>query len=962
MTIRTLFALSLSTVLCFADPKPLTLPDILAWNRIQTPMVSSDGQWFAYKLSPIEGDSNVVLKNIRDGREQRFATGELPRVDADPGAPPPPPMRDVVFSADGHWLAFSVYPTAKEAKALKKAKKPAQNKVDVIELASGKKTEFEGIRRFEFSGEKSSALAMQRYPASGTAPPAPAAAANSDVKPPERPQGTDLILYLLASGEELNIGNVSEFAFDKPGNWLAWIVDAQDQLGNGISVRSMSTGAIMSLDSAKASYKGLNWTEKGTALASVRGVEDKAWEDKLYSVVAFRDFETGTPTKFVFDPTKEPSFPKAMTVSATRTPLWLADVSEVIFGIHEVKPKPAAKAAKTDDGDDRPDLVVWHWNDPRLVSMQQVQQNADKNFSYLSAWIPAENKFIRLASPEVKQVTAAPESKFAVGVDVRGYELMANLDGRRYSDIYKIDLKTGERKLAVRKARWYEGASPDMSHLLYYEEGNFFSYDMASGESHNLTKGLPTSFIDTEDDHNVFQPPTRSLGWSKDSDFVLLSDSWDLWKVPVAGGPGVSLTGNGKKDKVRYNLVYNLDPDVKGFDFSKPLYVKAYGEYTKKGGVAVLDPDKTGARTLHFEDAVYTALIKAKKSDTYVYSRESTQDYPDFYSSDSSLSSATRITSANPQQSNFAWTKGTKLIEYPGMRGVKLQGTIYLPANYEPGKKYPTIVYIYEKLTQATNAYPQPGINGFSVGYYTSNGYAVVEPDIDYKVNDPGLSASTCIQAALKAAVATGVVDPARVALHGHSWGGYQTAFTVTQTNAFRAAIAGAPLTDMVSMYSSIYWNTGSTNQPIFESSQGRFTAGYLGENTEAYIRNSPVYHAQNVQTPLIILSNDKDGAVDHTQGIEYYNTLRRLRKPVIMLEYKGENHGLRKPENLKDYTARMKEFFDHYLMDKPAPKWLEEGIPLLNIKDELDERAKELSKAEPPTIAPAQPPTGPGQ
>jgi len=952
MNARTLFVLSIGVAFCRAEQKPLTLADVLAWKNIQTPVLSSDGRWFAYKLTPVEGDSSVVLKNIGDGSEQRFSIGEIPRIDSDPGAPPPPPVRDVLFSEDGNWLAFNVYATAKEAKSLKKAKKPARNKVDLIELATGKKTEFEGIRRFEFSGQKSSALALQRYPATGAAPatPTPPAASGSDAKPPEKPQGTDLILYILGTGEELNIGNVSEFSFDKPGNWLAWIIDTQDQLGNGISVRNMANGAVYALDNAKASYKGLNWTEKGTA---------------------FEGFESGLPKKLVFDPAKESAFPKGMTVSAARTPIWLADLSEVVFGIHEIKPKavPDKKeakdsastavtpgdgaASKTDDSDERPDLVVWHWNDPRLVSMQQVQQNADKDFSFLSAWIPAENKFVRLAYPEVKQVNVLPESKFGVGVDVRDYELMGNLDGRRYSDIYRIDLKTGERKLALRKARWYQGASPDSSHLLYYEDGDYFSYDMVSGESRNITKGLLTSFVDMEDDHNVVKPPTRSFGWSKDSDYVLLSDNWDLWKIPVDGGKGVNATGNGKKDKIRYNFVYNLDPEAKGLDFSKPLYVRAYGELNKKGGVGMIEPDKPGFRALHFDDAVYTSLIKAKKADTYVYSRETTQDYPDFYSSGGTLANGTKLTAANPQQTDFAWTSGTRLIEYTGTRGVKLQGTIYLPAGYEVGKKYPTIVYIYEKLTSGTNSYPRPAIGGFNPGYYTSNGYAVITPDIDYKVNDPGVSASTCIQAALAAAVATGIVDPARVGLHGHSWGGYETAFTVTRTNAFKAAIAGAPLTDMVSMYSSIYWNTGSTNQPIFESSQGRFTAGYLGDTMDAYIRNSPVYHAQNVQTPLIILSNDKDGAVDHTQGIEYYNTLRRLRKPVVMLEYKGENHGLRKPENLKDYFVRMKEFFDHYLMDKPAPKWLEDGIPLLKIKDELDERAKQLTNAvQPPADA----------
>jgi dipeptidyl aminopeptidase/acylaminoacyl peptidase len=209
------------------------------------------------------------------------------------------------------------------------------------------------------------------------------------------------------------------------------------------------------------------------------------------------------------------------------------------------------------------------------------------------------------------------------------------------------------------------------------------------------------------------------------------------------------------------------------------------------------------------------------------------------------------------------------------------------------------------------------------------------------------VSAVVCITAALKAAIATGVVDPKHVGLQGHSWGGYQTAFTVTQNDMFAAAVAGAPLTNMVSMYSLIYKNSGGTNQAIFESSQGRFLGGYW-DNWEAYVRNSPVNFAKNVKTPLIILHNDKDGAVDFTQGVEYYNTLRRLGKNVIMLEYVGENHGLRKQANMQDYTLRMQEFFDHYLKGKAAPTWMTDGVPRLEMEDHLKQRAA-LRKAAAP-------------
>jgi len=232
-------------------------------------------------------------------------------------------------------------------------------------------------------------------------------------------------------------------------------------------------------------------------------------------------------------------------------------------------------------------------------------------------------------------------------------------------------------------------------------------------------------------------------------------------------------------------------------------------------------------------------------------------------------------------------------------------------------------------------------------------------PDIRYYVNDPGMSAVWALVPAVQAAIKTGVVDPKRVGLHGHSWGGYQTAFTITQTNIFAAAIAGAPLTDMISMYSIIYKNSGGTNGAIFEASQGRFTTGPWA-NWEAYSRNSPVYHAAKVTTPLIILHNDQDGAVDFTQGMEYFNTLRRLDKPVILLEYPGENHGLARPANQQDYTERMKEFFDHYLKDTKAPDWLEYGVPRLKMQEHIDQRLKERADRE-KVNNPAPPPGGRG-
>jgi dipeptidyl aminopeptidase/acylaminoacyl peptidase len=337
----------------------------------------------------------------------------------------------------------------------------------------------------------------------------------------------------------------------------------------------------------------------------------------------------------------------------------------------------------------------------------------------------------------------------------------------------------------------------------------------------------------------------------------------------------------------------------------------------------------------------------------FVFTRQTAREFPNYHVAGPDFRGVRQLTDINPQQKEFAWTSGVRLINYTSDKGDKLQGALYLPANYEPGKKYPLLVTIYERRSQLANQFVNVSETSTpNRSLYTSRGYAVLDPDIAYKVNDPGMSAVWSVLPAVKAAIATGVADSAKVGLWGHSWGGYQTSHLVTQTKTFKAAIAGAPLTDLVSMYSSVYWNTGGTNQAIFESSQGRFQGNFI-DNYDAYIRNSPAFHAKNVETPLIILHNDKDGAVDFNQGITYYNTLRQLGKDVILLEYVGENHGLARPVNQKDYAVRMREWFDHYLQGKPAPDWMVKGVPRIKMEEHLKAR-KEMDKPAPkPALIP---------
>jgi dipeptidyl aminopeptidase/acylaminoacyl peptidase len=970
-----------------AVKRPMELEDILAFRALNTASLSPDGRWLAYRMAPLQGDSEVIVTAAAPGgKEMKFPAGE------NGGA--------LTFSQDSVWLAITIQPTRREAQANTRARRPNQTSALLVNLATGEKTTVPKIRRYAFAGDAGGWIAMHRYgpeAAGGGAAAAPgggrggrggggADAAGPDGARSTAPRGTDLILHELKTGADLNIGNVSDWSFNKSGRYLALVIDAADQAGNGIQLRDMQAGTTTPLEADKAFYERLAWAQEGDALAALKGHDDRGWRERLYAVVGFNGFgKTGEPKKTVYDPAKDAAFPKNMSVSGNRTPQWTDARDSIVFGIANLTkverpagrggsgantgaegadappPAPPGQASAADDSADRPNLVIWHYKDPRLQSQQQVQEPVDRAQNYVTLFRLDQNKLVRLADEESPTVAITGRGRYAVGTNIGPYELQGNLDGRRFQDIFSIDTTTGKKTVIKKELRWGNTASPDTTKYLYYDSRHFWVFDAATGASRNITQGVPTSFIDTEDDHNIVDPPTNVVGWTSDNAAVLISDRWDIWKISVAAGePAVNLTVNGRKDAIRYQQRVRIDPDERGIDLAKPQYFSAMSEWTKRGGYGVLEPGKAGLTMLVWEDAAVGRLAKAEKSDVWMYSRETPTEATGLYLTDSTLKNGRKVVDSSAEAAPLLWSSGAQLIEYrdahkkPGEKeGARLQGSLYLPAGYEKGKQYPLIVYIYERQTQSHFTYGRPTANGFSRQAYTSNGYAVLMPDITYFVNDPGMSAVWALVPAVQAAVATGVVDPKRVALHGHSWGGYQTAFTITQTDVFAAAIAGAPLTDMISMYSIIYKNSGGTNGAIFESSQGRFTSGPW-DNWDAYSRNSPVFHAKNVKTPLIILHNDQDGAVDFTQGIEYYDTLRRLGKPVVLLEYPGENHGLARPANQQDYTVRMKEFFDHYLKGAASPDWLEYGVPRLKMQEHIDQRLKERADKEKALTAPA--------
>ena len=945
--------------------RPLTMDDLLSWKGIRSPALSNDGRWMAYILAPNEGDAEFVVRSAASGaKETRVAVGEPPQGF---GA-----ATSIAISGNNRWVAYTVYPKADDAKKARKDRRTLPTRVGVIELSTGTKREFERVRSFRFAGDRSNLIALQLMPpdaptgngaAAGNGNAGGAAAASAS-------GGSVVMLVDLTGGAPITLASVGEFAFDESGQYLAYTIDQRDQLGNGVQLRELATGVVRALDGEKALYRRLTWADSGDALAVVRSVADSALKDTLSTVLGWAHVSARAPVAVAINE-KSPGITANAVISADRAPKWNEAQSVIYFGLREPRPAPPAstgaplaggasapapgagaggQVAPARQDDETPSLILWHWKDPRLQSAQQVQESADKSFSWLAAWHLASPKVVQLSDDNVRAVNVGFGDRWALGTDVTPYERQAGIDGRQLRDLYAIDVTTGARAIIAKGLQNPGGGgfgggasqlfSPDGQRAVWYDDGKWSVYDFAARTSRAITAGVAANFWDDEDDHNTVKPPVAPpFGWSRDSRFVILRDNWDLWRVSVRGGAALNITGNGKASGTRYQARVGAAPRERGIDLSRPLFVETYGERSKKEGLVAVDALKGGVRVLSWEDDKVD-YRRARDAEVWVYTRQTFVHFPDFYAADAGLTNERRLTDANPQQGEVAWSAGARLIDYTcDNNGDRLQGALFLPAGYEPGKRYPTVTYIYEKLSQGFHAYAQPNATRYAnPSVYTSRGYAYFMPDITYKLDDPGRSAVWCVVPAVKAAIASGIVDSANVALQGHSWGGYQTSFITTQTNIFRTAIAGAPLTDMVSMFSSVYWNSGNTNQGIFISSQGRFRSSYA-KDPDAYLRNSPNRFADKLSIPFMILHNDRDGAVDFNQGITYFNTLRELGKDVVLLEYVGENHGLARPINQKDYALRMQEWFDHFLQGKPAPDWMMEGVPRLRMEEHLRSR-----------------------
>jgi dienelactone hydrolase len=473
--------------------------------------------------------------------------------------------------------------------------------------------------------------------------------------------------------------------------------------------------------------------------------------------------------------------------------------------------------------------------------------------------------------------------------------------------------------------------SPGGRYIVYMDGGHWFAYAFASGRTVDLTAAIPGVRFDQEDDdHPDIAPAYGTGGWTTGDRSLLLYDRYDVWEVDPSGArPPLVLTDSaGRRDHVTYRVV-DLDRDDPFIDPSRPLLLHAFNPDTKAAGFAWAQPGKRRApQSIVMADVAWGTPQQARHAPQLVVTRGTFVDFPNLYTG-TSLAQLTRISDANPQQQEFLWGS-VELVHWISSDGIPLQGLLYKPENFDPSKKYPMITYYYERLSDGMHSYiPPGGRNIINPTHYVSNGYLIFEPDIPYEIGYPGPSAMKAVIPGVQMLLARGYVDPNALGLQGHSWGGYQTAYMITQTHMFKAATAGAPVADMFSAYGGIRWQSGLNRSFQYEHTQSRI-GGSIWQAPLRYLENSPLFWADKITTPLLMMHNDGDGSVPWYQGIEMYIALRRLGKEVYLIDYNGDEHNPTKRANQKDIAMRMQQFFDYHLRGFPEPDWMVHGIPYL--------------------------------
>lgn len=921
--------------------KPLTHDVFDGWKKLDKPLISDNGEYISYEINPLKGDGWLHLQNPATNRHDSLYRSQ-----------------SAVFSSGSDMMAFRIVQPEDTLHKLKLAKKKKdelpKDTLGIWLLEKDTIIRFAGLKSFQLPKEGGAWVAwLYEKPKEkeeskektgsndtihkSTPDTLTGKSKESAEKPKEKEkkkkkgafadvETANLTILNPVTNQKSESENVTESAFAKNGNLLTFITLKKDSIDSTtVNVFDTRSLKVQKIFEKPGFAKKVTATNDGKSVAFLY-TSDTA-KVKRYGLFLWD--EKSNKTILIAD-TSSAGVPTGWEVSENGSLSFSDDGSKLYFG---TAPKKMPEPKDTLLEEEKVKVDIWSWNDGRLQSQQLKRLEDDLKKTYLAGYRIVDKRIVQLADTLLDQVRTfrKGDADFALGTTNQPYEILSSWEGTSYRDIYLIDFKTGIRKLLLKKHPATAELSPAGKYLLYYEisDSTWNTLQVSTGKKFCLTKNLNVQFSDEENDQPDQPNPYGIAGWTTDDASVLIYDRYDTWLLnPENKTAPVSLTGKGRSSKTAYRYV-KTDPEALDINPKEPLFLKITEDESCIEGFAKLKLNEPGKLSvLILSDHDYSNPVKAKNAQQYTWQRSSYIEYPDLWTSTSSFTEAKKLSVANPQQSQYLW--GTaEHVSWESFDGGQLRGLLYKPENFDPSKKYPMIVYFYEKYSDRLNTHyaPVPSRSIINFSYYNSNGYIVFVPDITYRTGEPGRSAYDDVISGTMAMTKFPYIDADHMGIQGQSWGGYQVAYLVTQTGLFKAAMAGAPVSNMTSAYGGIRWESGVVRQFQYEHGQSRIGTN-LWENRDLYIENSPIFYANRITTPLLIMSNDNDGAVPYYQGLELITAMRRLQKPAWLLCYNGDSHNLTKLPNRHDLSIRMDQFFNHYLKGAPFPLWMEKGVP----------------------------------
>ena len=919
-----LFSLALSSsVTAQSAKKPIRQDVYDLWKTLSSSSLSPDGQWLAYTQSPVIGNGEVIVRGTKAGAEWRFPRGYTGRPQLTPRADSSAQFNlpAAQFSGDSRWLAFITYAPEADVVAAQRAnvgrsgtnRVPLpRNSLTLVSLSDGKATVIPRVRSFRFARDGARFLAYL-----------------TDADSTRQELGAPLMLRDLASATDTRIADVASYLFDDAEHWLAYTTSSSDSTRNGAFVRELATGAVTPLAVGKGNYRLLTLDKKGTQVAFVSDRDDgnsSGYSPRYSLYYASLVQAKGSANALAKKVISAGNVGSNVLVADHGRLEFVREGSALQFPLAPV----VSDSVPADSLVERSQYDLWHWLDTKIQPQQRVDAARDRNRTWVAVFHPATGKWAQLGSDSLTQVTLADNGSVALALNPVQYSIEQTW-GEGGSDAFLVDVNTGARTPIALRLRFGAELSPAARYVAFWHDGRWWAVNTATARRVELSAGIKGVRLENElfDQPNTI--PAYGLGgWTKDDKTVLVYDRYDVWEVDPSGiAPPRNLTAGAGRAKGVSLRVVDLDEDKRFIDPAEPIYLRGFSDDTKMSGYFRAKLGVSVApEQIVYGPKNYGALEKARKAEQYVMTQQTYREFPDLWTGPS-VGAMTKVSNANPQE--IEYPRGdVELVTWLNDDGVKVQGLLYKPEGFDPSKKYPLITYYYERLSDGMYTYVAPTAKEWTNPYvYTALGYLVFHPDILYTTGQPGASAVKCIIPGVRMLMQRGYVDPKKLGINGQSWGGYQTAYLLTVTNMFAAAVPNAPVVNMTSAYGGIRWGPGVLRQWQYEHAQSRI-GGSLWEFPERYIENSPLFKLDRVTTPVLFVANDQDDAVPWYQAIEFYSAMRRLKKEAYLVVYNGEGHVMTKRANQKDVDFKMQQFFGNKLLGQPAPDWMVRGIPYL--------------------------------